>query len=267
VTLIDIGANLGNKAFAADLPEVLARSAEAGVGAIVITGTSAEASTRARTIAGSHDGPRVRLFSTAGVHPHHASAWSGEVETHVRGLLADPRVVAVGECGLDYDRDFSPRDAQRRAFEAQLALAAGTKKPLFLHERAAHDDFHAIVKDHRASLAGGVVHCFTGDRAALEAYLALDLHIGLTGWICDERRGRHLEALAPVVPRGRLMLETDAPYILPRDLRPRPRSGRNEPGYLRHVAEVVARHRSESLDDLAAHTTETARRFFALPHE
>lgn len=262
--LIDIGANLTNKALREDIPEVLVRSAEAGVSAIVVTGVSAPASRRAWEIATNLDASRVRLFSTAGVHPHHASSWSREIEADLRDLLAHPRVVAAGECGLDYDRDFSPRDAQRRAFEAQLALALETKKPVFLHERSAHEDFVAILAPYRPALVGGVVHCFTGDRAALEAYLALDLHIGLTGWICDERRGRHLEPLVGTIPRGRLMVETDAPYILPRDLRPRPRSGRNEPFYLRHIAATIARHRGETFEDLAAHTTETAERFFGI---
>lgn len=265
MTLIDIGANLADKAFAGDLSDVLARSVEAGVSAIVVTGTSVHGSRRARELAAAHDDARPRLFATAGVHPHHASTWSREVESDVRALLADPRVVAVGECGLDHDRDLSPRDAQRRAFEAQLAVAAETAKPVFLHERAAHDNFAAILREHRASLAGGVVHCFTGDARALEAYLALDLHIGITGWICDERRGAHLGELALRIPRGRLLIETDAPYLLPRDLRPRPRSRRNEPMHLAHVARVVARHRGETFEDLSAHTTEAATRLFGLP--
>lgn len=107
---------------------------------------------------------------------------------------------------------------------------------------------------------------FTGQRAELEAYLhpSLDLHIGLTGWICDERRGRHLEEIVGIIPKGRLMIETDAPYILPRDLRPRPKSHRNEPIYLPHIARVIAKHRGETYEELAQHTTETARTFFAL---
>jgi TatD DNase family protein len=186
------------------------------------------------------------------------------VAADLRDLLAHPRNVAAGECGLDFDRDFSPRRAQRAAFEAQLAIAAELGKPVFLHERAAHEEFVEILTAWRPKLRDAVVHCFTGERAALEAYLALDLHIGLTGWICDERRGRHLEAIVGLIPEGRLMVETDAPYIQPRDLRPRPKSGRNEPLYLPHIARVIAKHRGETFEELAAHTTSTARRFFGL---
>lgn len=257
--LIDIGANLTNKAFREDVPEVVARSHAAGVETIVVTGVSAPASRRAWEIASAH-----RLYSTAGVHPHHASTWSREVEADVRDLLAHPRTVAAGECGLDFDRDFSPRPAQRAAFEAQLAMAAELGKPVFLHERSAHEDFVRILAAWRPKLKAAVVHCFTGERAQLEAYLALDLHIGLTGWICDERRGRHLESIVGLVPKGRLMVETDAPYIQPRDLRPRPKSNRNEPLNLPHIARVIAKHRGETFEELAAHTTETARAFFVI---
>ena len=254
--LIDIGANLTNKAFREDTADVVARSREAGVDGIVITGVSATASRRAWEVAEEHG-----LWSTAGVHPHHASTWSDEVEADLRDLLAHPRTVAAGECGLDFDRDFSPRPAQRKAFEAQLAMAAELGKPVFLHERAAHEQFLTVLEAWRPKLKAAVVHCFTGQRAELEAYLALDLHIGLTGWICDERRGKHLESIVGSIPKGRLMVETDAPYIFPRDLQ---KHGRNEPKYLPHIARVIAKHRGETFEELAAHTTETAKRFFGL---
>jgi TatD DNase family protein len=263
--LVDIGSNLGNKAFKADLPAVLQRAARAGVGAIIATGISAQGSRRAYEIAvEKFPQPAPRIFCTSGIHPHHASSASRDALEEVVELLGKPQVVAAGECGLDYDRDFSPRDAQRRAFEAQLEIAASVKKPVFLHDRAAHDDFYAILAKWRPKLAGGVVHCFTGERRPLERYLDLDLHIGFTGWICDERRGTHLRELVGLVPRGRIMIETDAPYILPRDMPNRPKDGRNEAGFLPHVAKVIARHRGESEADLATHTTETARRFFGL---
>jgi TatD DNase family protein len=270
--LVDIGANLTNKAFRADCDAVLGRAARAGVAAIVITGTNADGSRRAREISveaqaprgAHHSKDRPRLFATAGVHPHHASTWSSETLAEMRALLARPEVVAVGECGLDYNRNFSPQDAQRRCFEAQLELASEVQKPVFLHERDATADFAAIIGRWRPRLAGGVVHCFTGDAAALERWMALDLHIGMTGWICDERRGTHLRDLVKRVPRGRLLVETDAPYILPRDMPGRPKDGRNEPAFVAHVARVVAHHRGESLDELAAHTTEAARALFRL---
>jgi TatD DNase family protein len=262
-SLVDIGANLTNKAFRADCEAVLARAAAAGVGVILVTGTSAEGSRHAREMVAEARGVG-RLFATAGVHPHHASTWSTETRDGIHALLARPEVVAVGECGLDYNRNFSPPDAQRRCFEAQLELAAEVRKPVFLHEREAMADFAAILERWRPRLTGGVVHCFTGDGAALERWLGLDMHVGITGWICDERRGAHLRELVRRVPRGRLLVETDAPYLMPRDMPGRPKDGRNEPAFLLHVARAVAQHRGETLDELAKHTTDAAQALFGL---
>ena len=266
--LVDIGANLAHKSFRDDLPAVLQRAATAGVVAVLVTGTSAAGSRRARELTvelPGRPGSSPRLFATAGVHPHEARTASKEALAEIGDLARRPEVVAVGECGLDYDRDFSPRPAQRACFEAQLELAAATKKPVFLHERAAHDDFARILERHRPDLCGGVVHCFTGDAASLDLYLGLDLHVGITGWICDERRGAHLAPLLVRVPAGRLLVETDAPFLLPRDLPERPRSRRNEPAMLAHIAAVVARARAEPFAELARHTTAAARALFRLP--
>ncbi len=171
----------------------------------------------------------------------------------------------MGECGLDFNRDFSPRPAQEKALEEQLALAVELQRPVFLHERDASERLLAILRDFRDRLPAAVVHCFTGERRALYGYLDLDLHIGITGWINDERRGTHLHDLVGEIPVGRLMLESDAPYLLPRSLRPKPKNGRNEPAYLVEVLDCVARHRGESAERLAAHTSAAAREFFGLP--
>lgn len=179
-------------------------------------------------------------------------------------MLRHPRVVAVGECGLDYFRNLSPPAAQRAAFNLQLELAAELGKPVFLHQRESHLDFMAILRDFAPRLSGGVAHCFTGDRGQLEDYLDLGLCIGITGWVCDERRGAHLHDLLPAIPADRLMLETDAPYLLPRNLRPKPQSRRNEPMHLVQVASMVAALRGESLGSVAASTTSNASRFFGL---
>lgn len=260
--MIDIGANLTNKAFSSDLSDVLARAQAAGVSAIVVTGTSVEASKRARDIANEHDTPGLRLYATAGVHPHHAATAGppGEIEE----LLRDPHVVAVGECGLDFERNYSPRDAQLRVFEEQLAIAGATGKPLFLHERRAHRELADIVARRRPRLGRAVVHCFTGTRDELVRYLDLDLFIGITGWICDERRGAHLKEIVGLVPKGRLMIETDAPYLLPRDLPDPPKSRRNEPAFLGHVARAIAQARGESFEELLRHTTDATKEFFAI---
>ena len=174
-------------------------------------------------------------------------------------------VVAVGECGLDFDRNFSPRAEQLRCFEAQLELAAELQMPVFLHERAAHEDFAAILAKHRARIPRAVVHCFTGTGEELARYLDLDLHIGLTGWICDERRGTHLRELVRRIPKDRLMIETDAPFILPRDLRPQAEVEPQRAGAASLTSSrSVAAARGESAEELARSTTETARAFFAI---
>jgi TatD DNase family protein len=263
MSLVDIGANLTNRRFAGDLDAVLARAHAAHVDTIVITGTTVEGSFAARDLAARRGAP-VRLFATAGIHPHHAKTHGPLALASLRELCADPRVVAVGECGLDYDRNFSPPADQRACFAAQLALAAELGKPLFLHERAAHADFVAILREHRERIGRAVVHCFTGDAAELDRYLELGLEIGVTGWINDDRRGGHLRELVARIPAGRLMIETDAPYLTPRDVRPAPRGGRNEPALLTAVARAVARARGEDVEELARHTTETALGFFGI---
>lgn len=260
--LIDIGANLTHESFAHDLEAVLKRAEKASVAQIVVTGSDAASSEQAIALARRYPG---FLFATAGVHPHHARDFSSETETRLQALLREPEVVAVGETGLDYHRDYSPRSAQRLAFERQLELALASGKPMFLHQREAHEDLIAILKPVRDQLGPLVVHCFTDERKALFETLDLDIHIGITGWICDERRGRHLLELVRHIPADRLLIETDAPYLLPRDLPEKPRSRRNEPMYLPHIARRIAEARGETYAELAARTTANARAFFRLP--
>jgi TatD DNase family protein len=259
--LIDIGINLAHDSYDADRDAVLARAAQAGVVQLIVTGSSLASTRGAIALARAHPG---RLFATAGVHPHHARELGGDELAQLGELARAPEVVAVGECGLDYYRNFSPPESQRQAFRAQLALARELGKPVFLHQRDAHEDFVAILAE-QAREWHGVAHCFTGAAHELAAYLALGLAIGITGWICDERRGAHLAALMPQIPAERLLLETDGPYLLPRTLKPRPASRRNEPAYLVEVAQAVARARGEPLEQLAASSTRAARALFALP--
>ncbi len=259
--LIDIGINLTHDSYEADRDEVIERARAAGVTQLIVTGSSL-ASTR-KAIALAQQRPQ-QLFATAGVHPHHAAELTAEHAGELLQLARQPEVVAVGECGLDYFRNFSPPAAQRRAFHAQLELAAGVGKPVFLHQRDAHADFIAILREHAAQWRG-VAHCFTGSGEELGAYLELGLAIGITGWICDERRGAHLAALMPRIPAQRLLLETDGPYLLPRDLKPKPAARRNEPAYLPHIAASVARARNESETALAQSSTAATRALFHLP--
>ena len=260
--LVDIGANLGHESFDRDREQVLTRANEAGVAQIVVTGASEAESATALDVARTLPGV---LFSTAGVHPHHAREWRSGNAAALERLAEQPEVVAIGETGLDFNRDFSPRPDQERAFEAHLELAAGLGMPVFLHERDAHERFQAIVSRWRDRLPRAVIHCFTGDGAALDAYIDLDLHVGVTGWICDERRGLHLREIVGRIPLDRLMIETDAPYLLPRDLAPKPKTRRNEPMHLPHILRAVAAAVGCEPDTLARSTSETARRFFGLP--
>jgi TatD DNase family protein len=261
--LADIGLNLAHDSFDHDRERVLADAWAVGVRFAVITGSTL-ASSRA-AIALVRTRPQV-LRATAGVHPHHASELHDSDRQELEALLALPEVGAAGECGLDHYRNFSPPADQERAFRLQLELAARSGKPVFLHQRDAHAAFMAILRDYRARLAGGVAHCFTGDAAQLDDCLDLDLHIGITGWICDERRGTHLRELVRRIPAERLLLETDAPYLLPRDLDPKPRSRRNEPRYLPHVLAAVAEARGEPAAEVALATTRNALRLFGFAH-
>lgn len=260
--LIDIGANLTHESFRQDFDDVLARASAHGVGRMVVTGASREGSVHALELARASGG---RLFATAGVHPHHAVDYDRHTDALLRELAREPEVRAVGETGLDYNRNYSPRDVQREVFECQLEIAAEVGKPLFLHQRDAHHDFLAILKRYRDRVPAAVVHCFTDNAEALRDYLDLDCHIGITGWICDERRGAHLRELVRTIPANRLMLETDAPYLLPRTIRPMPKDRRNEPMYLAHIRDEVAKDRGETREALTESTTRAAEAFFGLP--
>ncbi|HEX7081219.1 MAG TPA: TatD family hydrolase [Gammaproteobacteria bacterium] len=258
--LTDIGVNLTHDSFDSDRDAVIERAAAAGVTRMIVTGTSVTASARAAELAMSHPA----LYCTIGVHPHHADELDPHALEALRALLGHPRAVAIGECGLDFFRNFSPRDAQERAFAAQLDLAADCGLPVFLHQRDAHDTFTSILSAYRDRLAGGVAHCFTGGPAELDAYLDLGLYIGVTGWVCDERRGEALRAALPRIPLDRLLLETDAPYLLPRDLEPKPRNRRNEPAFLPHILAHVAAGMNRSAEAIARAAAENTERLFRL---
>jgi len=253
--MIDIGANLTHSSFRDDLEAVVARARAAGVSTLIVTGTTVEESREAAAIA-----ERFDLHSTVGIHPHHAKDFKDTAE--LKALAAHPRVVAIGECGLDFNRNYSPHPAQEECFTAQLELGLSLNKPLFLHSRDAHPRFSEIVKSMKVQRA--VAHCFTGEREELRSCLDLGLYVGITGWICDERRGRHLVELVREIPRDRLLLETDAPYLTPRDMKPQPKARRNEPAFLPHILKAVARALGRDAGELAAETARNARTLFGL---
>ena len=259
--LIDIGANLTHDSFDDDRDDMMQRAHDAGVTRMIVTGSSNQGSLDALQLAESEPG---RLYATAGVHPHHAADFDVDSIKLITELAARDPVVAIGECGLDYFRNFSPREAQLEAFQAQLDIAAETGLPVFLHQRDAHDDFVDLLEPMLPRLSRAVAHCFTGEHESLREYLAMGLWIGVTGWICDERRGAHLHDIVPIIPDDRLLIETDAPYLLPRTLRPKPKTRRNEPAYLPEVVRVVAEARRQSEEHIARITTANAIRFFGL---
>ena len=259
--IIDIGANLTHESFSNDFAAVTERARQANISHLIITGSDIKDSAKAIALATEN----TKLFSaTAGIHPHHADQYSTTSHQELERLLQLDIVKAVGETGLDFFRDISPRDQQIESFLAHLTLAEKFNKPLFLHQRQAHDTFLEILKEHRNSVGDVVVHCFTDTAEALQDYLELDCYIGITGWICDERRGAHLLDCVNSIPLNRLMIETDAPYLMPRNLRPKPKTRRNEPCNLPVVLEAIASARTESAEELARASTENAIRFFAL---
>lgn len=262
MALIDIGANLAHDSFDDDRNAVLARARDAGVTRFIITGSDLSSSRAAIRMADEHPD---QCFATAGLHPHHAGDWNAELAELMRNAAARGDIAAIGETGLDYFRDISPRDVQQRVFIEQLAIAADHDMPVFLHQRDAHADFLAILREHLADLPRAVVHCFTEDQKALADYLTEDLYVGVTGWICDERRGAALYEAAADIPDDRLMIETDCPYLLPRTIRPKPTGRRNEPAYLPWVRDRVAAARNAAPEHIARITTATTEHFFALP--
>ena len=268
--MIDIGINLMNAAFDRDRDEVVKSAAAAGVSPLVITGCGERSSLDAALYARAYNAAVPdALYTTAGVHPHEAKNCGNGTIDILRELALGKTegassVKAIGECGLDYNRDFSPRDIQRRWFVKQIELAAELALPLFLHERDAFADFSIILNGYIKTVPAAVVHCFTGTGEELDQYLSLGCYIGITGWICDERRGKHLRELVKNIPPDRLLLETDAPYLLPRDLPLKVRNKRNEPRFLPHIAETASRCLEKAPAKLAEETSANTKRFFGI---
>lgn len=250
--LVDAHCHLGDGAFDADREAVLERARAAGVTHVVVIGDSVGGSERAEALAASTTG----LSATAGVHPHHAGDWGEGALGRLRALLERPAVVAVGETGLDYHYDYSPRPAQRRAFEAQLALGAELGRPVVVHAREADGDVAAMLREWGDRVPAIVLHSFSSGQEVFDAGMAAGAYFSFSGmitfknWTMTER----LSACPPT----RLLVETDAPYLAPVPHRGR----RNEPGFVRAVAERAAAVRGESFEDLARRTSENAQRCF-----
>lgn len=229
---------------------------------LIITGTSEQCSLDAYKLACTQKGI---LYSTAGVHPHDAKGFTDKTLHTLQELAKHPEVVAIGECGLDYDRDFSPRPKQREVFEAQINLAIETGKGLFLHERAASTDFIEIMAKYKDKSLKACVHCFTGTEVELKKYLEMGYYIGITGWINDERRGLELQKIVKLIPLDKIMIETDAPFLTPRDRPAELRAvNRNEPCLLPLVLHKLATCMGVTPELLATSSTTNAKLFFGL---
>ncbi|MBA3345339.1 MAG: TatD family hydrolase [Gemmatimonadales bacterium] len=250
--LTDTHCHLADPAYEADRGEVLERAWAGGVGHVVVIGESPAAAQRALTLAAGDS----RLSATAGIHPHDASTWSGESEGWLRDQLAHPRVVAAGEVGLDYHYDHSPRRQQHAAFEAQLALAAAAGKPAVIHAREADEDVAAILSAHSGVTA--ILHSFSSGPALLRAGLVLRHYVSFSGMVTF--KNWRLDHAILETSLDRLLLETDGPYLAPVPHRGK----RNEPAFVRHVAERVAAVRRMPVEELIAVTGENARRVFGI---
>lgn len=264
-TYIDIGINLTNRQFEGEMDEIIQNALDADVEQMILTGTSVRNSIESEKIAADY--PHT-LYSTAGIHPHEAKSMNEQSLPTLKKLLLQKHVVSVGECGLDFDRDFSPRPAQEKCFKAQLELAIEVQKPLFLHERKAFDQFTSICKEYQSKLPNAVVHCFTGSLQEAKYYLDNGFYLGFTGAISDTKRFEHLKEVISYVPLDQMMIETDAPFMLPKNV-PRHQltqynERRNEPAFLPFVAQTIAQFKKISLQEVAETTTTVARDFFRI---
>lgn len=259
--MFDVGVNLFNAQFDLDRNEVIDRAKAAGVQSMLLISTDIE-ETRKNQLESELD---ANFFCTAGVHPHYSASVTPNELQQLETLLTHHKVVAVGECGLDFNRDFSPRDRQIEVFELQLELAKNVKKPVYLHERDAFDTQLALLKHHQ--IQQGVAHCFTGNVQQMRAYLDLGLYIGITGWLCDERRHNQLVEALNYLPLDRLLIETDAPYLLPRTLQQKPKSRRNEPMYLLEIVSYIASLTGKSVDQIRQTSVANSYRVFNLSQD
>ena len=230
-----------------------------GLEAIIVTSSSIKDTKKAISLAKQYPG---KLWATAGVHPHIAKDTSNDFIEELEKLAMHNKVIAIGECGLDYHRNFSPPEIQRIIFEKQIKLSLRTDLPLFLHQRDAHEDFITMLKECTIGNINGVTHCFTGDKNQLKDYLDLGLYIGITGWICDPRRNQALLESIKYIPMDRLLIETDAPYLMPKQLEKKLKTRKNEPKYIREIAEFISSHKGIKIESLASMTKINSEKLF-----
>ena len=260
--MIDIGVNFTNKRFDKDRSDIIQRAKKNKVSGFLVTGTNIEESKKALDLCQQF--PNY-LNCTAGVHPHDADHVSANYLEEITELARHHQVKAIGECGLDFNRNFSAAEQQLKVFQQQIDLAVVLKLPLFLHQREAFEPWLELLKPALGKVPAMVSHCFTGNKKELERCLAADMYIGITGWLCDERRGQELRDIIKYIPLNRLMIETDAPYLTPRNIRPKPKSSRNEPSYLPYVVQTYAELTGLSSEIIIQQSTINAQKVFDLP--
>ncbi|MCR4760787.1 MAG: TatD family hydrolase [Oscillospiraceae bacterium] len=254
---IDIGLNLFCRQFR-DPERIISDAAEAGV-ACILTGSDMKENEKVQAFVQQH--PEV--WGTCGIHPHSADGARPADFDRIREIVSsNANIVAVGECGLDYDRMFSTRENQLRCFDRHIRLAEELEKPLFLHERAASKDFIARMKQHPEQCRRSVVHCFTGDAQTLKTYLDMGFYIGITGWICDDRRGGALREAVKLIPADRVMIETDAPYLTPKNVKGL--GNVNVPQNVKYVAAELAKYMKTDEAALTKQLLENTKRLFRL---
>lgn len=252
----DIGLNLFCRQFP-DPEKILENAGNAGVSCI-LTGTDRRENKKIAEFLKNHD-----AYGTAGIHPHNADSAKQEDFQEIERLAKEnSRIVAIGECGLDFDRMFSTRENQIRCFEKHIVLAEKLDMPLFLHERKASEEFIRRFKKHPDICRKSVVHCFTGDKETLSKYLSMGFSIGITGWICDDRRGKALREAVKIIPLDRILLETDAPYLTPKNVPGLKNT--NVPENIVYVARELAKHRNVSEETLLENARRNTERIFGI---
>lgn len=269
--MIDIGVNLFSSQFAGEHDALLDEAFNAGVLAMLITGTELSSSQQALAFCQQRAAHGTRCYATAGVHPHHADQLPKDWLQQLEQMANQPQVVALGEMGLDYFRNFSKPNSQQHCFRSQVGLASDCSLPLFVHDRDASVDTLGILQEELLAagdtdLSRVVIHCFTGTARALDAYLEAGCYIGITGWVSDVRRGQELRALVPKIPLQRLLIETDAPYLKPQNapITKGKHKRRNTPAMLPYVAATLAELYQVSPAEIAQHSSANALELFKL---
>ena len=258
--LFDIACNFSSERFDKDLDEVIQRAKNNKVSKFLVVSASLNDTEK---VNGIYKNNKDSCFFTIGVHPHNAKEFTSSSSVKMKNLIDTYKPNSVGETGLDFFRNISSYEEQIFAFEEQIKIAIDKELPLFLHQREAHDDFFKILSKYRDSIPKAVVHCFTGTQKELDDYLDIGCHIGLTGWICDANRNIDLRKSLINIPLDKLMIETDCPYLIPKNLQEKPKNNRNEPAFLPHIAKEISSLVNVDIDQLVKKTYENSIKFFS----